>query len=265
MPVNSFRSHVKFYLYCGCRVSRGPHVSGTPVDVDLCLLVSSLHLPRFLLFHFLSPFASSLPLGRCRASSPLLPRLFFSADAGAVRRMSSRKRRGLVDMQNRDEVTGRWLLGKKPAAAGKKPVAAGASFSTSNTRAASPRLQGGNGGSFTMVSSSYSSTTVPSPSMQKKGKEKGKSAAAAAEKGKAAAAAGKGKAAGVVGKGKAAAAAEKGKAAAAAGKGKAAAAEKAHMSFWDLHNVVAASQVKIAALEEELAMEKHGRRNSIVH
>ena len=31
---------------------------------------------------------------------------------------------------------------------------------------------------------------------------------------------------------------------------------QAHMSFWDLHNAVAASQVKIGVLEEELAKEK---------
>ena len=37
---------------------------------------------------------------------------------------------------------------------------------------------------------------------------------------------------------------------------------QAHMSFWDLHNAVAASQVKIGVLEEELAKEK-ARKNEL--
>ncbi|CAN6373756.1 unnamed protein product [Urochloa humidicola] len=162
-------------------------------------------------------------------------------------------RSALADEQNRDE-GGRFVPGKKPPGTGKKMAVkkpgAGKKMAVKKPgagkkppavlppppRASPPRLHHGNA----------------SPSSSPSSMEKGK--AAAMEKGKAAAT---GKKMAVKKK-----ATEKGKEKATEKKKgtekkrKSMATEKDHMSFWDLHNAVAASQVKINVFEEELAKEK---------
>ena len=89
----------------------------------------------------------------------------------------------MVELQLREEKTGRWLPGKKPGAgtnlrAGKKPAKGkklgagktGASSSMPKKRAAPPRLQCGNGSREARRDSPSSSTS--SVSLHKMGKEK---------------------------------------------------------------------------------------------
>ena len=85
----------------------------------------------------------------------------------------------MVDLQLREEKTGRWLPGKKLGAgtklrAGKKPGAGktGASSSTPKKRAAPPQLRGGNASRKPNKGKEKATEEVTSPSLHKKGKEK---------------------------------------------------------------------------------------------